>query len=171
MARPGSAGSAYQAYTHLQSAAAEVGDLQNQLRDVTAADPDSTAATVQSMQVEAAAAAAATDDPIYRLASTLPFVGPDLDAISQVTGTVDALATNVMPSVVEIASTLQPAELAPKDGVISLAPIQRISPLLQSADASITQAREQLAGIDQSAVMRPVGDAVQTLIGKLDNAA
>ena len=65
------------------------------------------------------------DDPVYRAASTLPFVGPNLDAIRQVTVTVDSLATNVMPSLVDVARTLQPSALAPKDGAIDLAPIER----------------------------------------------
>ena len=161
----------YQAYTHLQAASADVAQVQDQLHDITAADPDATMATVSAMQAEAAAAVTATSDPVYRLASALPIVGPNLDAIREVTVTVDSLATNVMPSVVDIARTLQPSALAPKDGVIALAPIERISPLLQSADEAITSARQQLGGIDQAAVAQPVGDAVRSLIGKLDNAA
>ena len=161
----------YDAYSHLEAASADVTRLQDQLRDITTADPNATAGVVGDLQAEAAAARSAVDDPIVRAASVLPFVGPNLDAIREVTVTVDSLATDVMPSLVEIARTLQPSELAPKDGAIDLAPIERISPLLQTADVAVNEARQQLGGIDQSALVQPVGDAVGTLTDKLDDAA
>src|SRR4029077_7387861 len=145
--------------------------LQDQLRDITTADPNATAGVVGDMQAEAAAARAAVDDPIYRVGTGLPVVGPNLAAIREVTVTVDSLAGDVMPSLVEIARTLHPSELAPKDGAIDLAPIERISPLLQTADVSVNEARQQLDTIDQSALAEPVGNAVSTLTAKLDSAA
>ncbi len=161
----------YDAYSHLQAASSDVTRLQDQLKDVTTADPNATAGVVGDMQAEAAAARSAVDDPIVRAASVLPFVGPNLDAIHEVTVTVDSLASDVMPSLVEIARTLQPSELAPKDGAINLEPIEKISPLLQSADVAVNEARQTLDAIDQSALVQPVGDAVRTLSGKLDDAA
>jgi len=161
----------YQAYNHLQAASADVATLQTQLTDITAVDPEATATTVTGLQAESAAARSAVEDPIYRAASNLPFLGPNLSAIGQVTVTVDSLATDVMPSLVDVAKTLQPSELAPKDGNIDLAPIEQISPLLQSADVAVTRALAQVAGIDRSALVQPVGDAVQTLTGKLEAAA
>ncbi len=161
----------YDAYTHLQAASSDVSRLQDQLKDVTTADPAAAAAVVGDLQAEAAAARSAVDDPIVRAASVLPFVGPNLDAIREVTVTVDSLASDVMPSLVDIARSLQPSELAPKDGAINLEPIEKISPLLQSADVAVNDARETLGAIDQSALVQPVGDAVRTLTGKLDAAA
>src|SRR4029077_10263433 len=110
----------YEAYNHLETASSDVTRLQDQLRDITTADPNATAGVVGDMQAEAAAARSAVDDPIYRVATGLPVVGPNLAAIREVTVTVDSLAGDVMPSLVEIARTLQPSELAPKDGAIDL---------------------------------------------------
>ena len=93
----------YDAYTHLQAASADVTRLQDQLTDITTADPNATAGVVGDMQAEAAAAKSAVNDPVVRAAAVLPFVGPNLDAIREVTLTVDSLATDVMPSLVEIA--------------------------------------------------------------------
>lgn len=162
---------AYQAYSGLTAASAEVTTLQAQLKDVTNVDADATAATVDRLQVQAAGARSAVDDPIYRAFSALPLLGPNLDAVRQVTVTVDTLAVDVMPSLVEVARSLRPAQLAPQDGVIDLEPIIRNAPLLQTADTAVNRAREQLAGIDRSAVVQPVGNAVLTLWRKLDDAA
>ena len=161
----------YQAYDHLQAASQNVTELQEELRDITTSDPTATAGTVGDLQAEASSARSAVDDPLFQAATGLPFVGPNLDAIREVTLTVDSLATDVMPSLVEIANTLQPSELAPKDGAIDLAPIERISPLLQSADVAVNEAIVTLGTIDRSQLVQPIGDAVGTLSDKLDAAA
>ncbi len=161
----------YQAYVHLQAASAGVTTLQDQLTDITAVDPALTAETVSRLQAEAADAHAAVDDPVYRAAGVVPFVGPNLEAIEKVTATVDDLARTVMPSLVDVATTLQPSTLAPKNGAIDLAPIEKLAPVLQSADESVTDATTQLAAIDRSQLMRPLADAVDTLSGKLQEAA
>ncbi|GAA2018731.1 hypothetical protein GCM10009818_35130 [Nakamurella flavida] len=162
---------AYQAYTHLQAAAAEVSTLQDQLQDITALDGDATARTVASLQQEAAAARSATQDPVYRLAGSVPLIGANLRAIGEVATVVDGLSTTVMPSLVQIATTLDPAALSPRDGAIDLAPLQTVAPLLQAADAEVVASRTRLAAIDRSDLVGQVDSAVVTLAGKLDDAA
>ena len=161
----------YQAYNHLQNASVAVQMLQDQLSDITESDPAATATTIAGLQTQTAAALEAVDDPLYRAATGVPFVGPNLDAIRLVTVNVDSLATKVMPSLVDVATNLQPAKLAPKDGQVDLGPIEAISPLLQDADAAVNEARGELATIDQSELAGPVADAVQTVSTKLANAA
>ncbi len=160
----------YEAYIHLQAASNGVSELQDQLTDISAVDPEVTASTVSGLQKEAADASAAVDDPMYRAATSVPFIGPNLAAIGQIAVTVDALAQDVMPSLVDVASTLEPSALAPENGAIDLAPIQKIAPLLQSADVAVNDARAQLATIDRAQLMRPVGDAVETLSTRLQDA-
>ena len=105
------------------------------------------------MKSEASAARSAVDDPIFRAATHVPFVGPNLSAIREVSLTVDSLATSVMPSLVDVANTLQPARLAPKDGAFDLAPIERISPVLQKADSAVVAMPNTV----------PVNDSVESL--------
>ena len=161
----------YQAYSHLKNASAAVSQLQDQLEDVSAIDSAATAATVARLQSESADARAAVDDPVYRAATVLPWLGPNLDAIREVSVTVDGLSTDVMPSLVDLAGTLRPSELAPKNGAVDLAPIEQASAALQHADAAVTASRERIAGIDQSALVAPIGDAVDSLSSKLAAAS
>ena len=161
----------YQAYSHLQTASNQVSTLQKELEDFASVDPAAAAKTVDSLQQETASARSAVDDPIFRAATVTPLLGANLDALREVTLTVDSLATDVMPSLVDIASTLQPSQLAPTNGTIDLSPIERISPLLQNADNAVNDARLRMAAIDRSAVVQPVGDAVANLWKKLDSAA
>ena len=161
----------YQAYSHLQTAAAEVTTLQGQIEDITAVDRVATSATVERLAGEAAAARSAVDDPVFRSATLLPFIGPNLAAIRDIAVTVDSLAADVMPSLIDAAETLQASQLAPANDSIDLAPIERISPSLQNADAVVHQSRVTMAAIDRTAVLQPIGAAVLTLRGKLDQAA
>lgn len=162
---------AYQAYSHLQAASAEVSTVQDQLKDITSIDRTSVAATVSELQADSGAARSAVNDPFYRAATLIPFLGVNLGAVRDVTLTVDSLATDVMPALTDIAQTLQPINLAPTDGAIDLGPVERISPTLQNADAAMSRAQETMASIDRTAVVQPVGDAVLALWKKLDQAA
>lgn len=166
---------AYQAYSNLDAAASRVQQLQDQLGgdDAGVGPIDEVAArqTIADLQANATAARDAVNDPLYRLASALPLVGPNLSAVGTVGGTVDSLAQDVMPPLLDVATTLRPENLTPKDGVIPLAPIQQISPTLQSADAAIDQALIEIGSVDRSALVQPVADAVTRLGDKLVQAA
>lgn len=182
----------YQAYSHLQAASTQVSELQGELKNLTTVDGAATNWTIVELQVQAAAARSAVDDPVFAAATHLPFLGANLGAIREVAVTVDSLATEVMPALVGIADTLQspqlvpsasepapstgeaqPAtgELASSSGGINLAPIEEIAPLLQRADNAVDRAVAQIAAIDRSALVQPVSDAVLTLERKLDQAS
>ena len=161
----------YQAYAHLQAASAQVSQLQVEIKDVGAIDLSATAATTASLQDESGNALSAVSDPIYRAASHLPWVGPNLDAMTEVTRTVNSLAVDVVPQLVRTAQTLNPSVLTPRDGLIDLGPVEQAAPLLQAADAAVTASRIRLAAIDRNAVIAPVGNAVVQLWGKLDTAS
>jgi len=162
----------YQAYRNLQAAAVQVSALQQQFSDPSHLGPaDGRPAILAGLQADAASARSAVDDPVYRLATGVPFVGPNLDAIRQVSLTVDTLSTDVVPSLDSIARTLDPAVLTPRDGAVDLGPVVAIAPQLQQADGTVQAARAQLQQIDRSAVVAPVGDAVASLQTKLDSAA
>ncbi|HEY5842431.1 MAG TPA: DUF4012 domain-containing protein [Mycobacterium sp.] len=162
----------YQAYRALQSAAIQVSSLQEQLSDPSRLGTTSARDTaIAQLQADTASARSAVEDPVYRLSTGVPFIGPNLGAIRDVGLTVDELSTDVIPSLDRIARTLDPASLAPKDGAVDLTPIVDISPQLQQADATVDAARARLESIDRSAVIAPVGDAVATLQAKLAVAA
>lgn len=166
---------AYQAYTNLDAAATRVQDLQEQLggdgAGVDSLDEAAARQTISDLQSDASAARSAVNDPLYRLATGLPLVGANLEAVGTVSNTVNSLAQDVMPPLLDVATTLRPENLAPKDGVIPLAPIQQMSPTLQNADAAIDQALLDVGGIDRSELAQPVADAVTKLGDKLAQAA
>ncbi len=161
----------YQAYTHLNNASADVSRLQSELEAIGTDFAPATAATIEHLQQESAAARSAVDDPVFRAATFLPWLGPNLGAVRQVTVVVDDMAVDVMPSLADLAQVMQPGDLAPRNGAINLAPIEQASGTLQRADEAVVASRAAIDAIDRSALLRPVGEAVQTLSNKLASAA
>jgi len=158
----------FQAYRHLDQASAQVTVLQDQLTNIAAEDPAATARTLEQLQAESAAARSAVEDPIYGVASAVPFLGPNLATIREVAVTVDSLATEVMPSLVEVARTLRPSELAPTDGTIDLQSVERISPLLQSAQQVVDQARKGVGHAERKPPRETLLDArLERVVGRV----
>lgn len=162
----------YQAYSHLQTAATAMSNVQSQLRDIASSDePASTiASVVGNLQQDAAQARSAVDDPIFRAATRLPWIGQSLAAIGQVAHTVDALATDALPALVSAVTTLRPADMAPRNGTIDLLPIEAIAPALETAAATVRSVQADIASIDRSSIAAPVADAVGSLSLQLDQA-
>ncbi len=161
----------YQAYDELSKASAEISRLQSEVKLVTQIEPSAAGVTVRVAQSHADRARSAVDDPLFRLATHLPWVGPNLSAIRQVSVSVDTLAGDALPGLVQVATIIRPAELTPKNGAIELGPVLIASPILQKADAAVTVAQQQLATIDRSELAAPIRTAVDQFSGKLDTAA
>lgn len=157
----------YQAYHHLKAAADQVSALQADVKSLDDIDLVRAGAAISALQHEATDAQNATNDPLYRLAAHLPWLGPNLQAISAIAATINGLATTTAPSLIEVATSVQPSALAPKNGSIDVAPITRAAGRLQAADAQVTAAIRQMAGVDRNKLVGSVANAVTTLQTKL----
>lgn len=162
---------AYQAYQHLQQAADVVGKIQSQVKSVDSLDPEKVKSLVADLQRETKDAQSAVRDPIFRMASHLPWAGPNLTAVAEIATTVDDVANRTMPTLVEVAELTHSSELAPHGGAIDLAPIAALSAPLQDADAAVTAGRQRMSRIDTSSLVSPVGNAVTELWRYLDQAS
>ncbi len=157
----------YQAYRHLNSAAAEVSSLQVQIANLDDIDLPRAQASVAKLQDDARAAVDATSDPLYRAAGHLPWLGANLRAVGTIAGTVDQLATGPAAALIDVARTAQPSALAPKNGAIDVAPIAAAAASLQQADLEVRAALQRTAEMDRSDLIGPVARAMNTLQNKL----
>lgn len=156
----------YQAYDALRDSAGLVATLQTQISD---ADRRAATTTLDKLQQHTGDAAGAVRDPLFRLASTLPWVGPNLDAISEIARTSDELAATVMPDLVNVADRLDPADFAPRNGVVDISGLRQVAADLQSTTVRVDAARVRLASIDRSAVTESVSAATVRLWSELDS--
>ena len=157
----------FQAYRHLDRAAQQVTVLQEQVKSLDDIDLGKATAAVAAMRGEADSAVTDTGDPLYRLAGHLPFVGPNLRAVAEIASTVDDLATTTAPSLIKVATAVQPAALAPRSGTIDVTPIVAAAPILATADATVVAAGQKMAAIDRGELIGPVSRAVGDLQKKL----
>lgn len=157
----------YQAYRHLSTAAEQVIALQAQIRSLDHIDLPKAQTVLDALHDEASAAASATSDPLFRLAGHMPWVGGNFTAIGRIADTVDGLAGHTAPALIEAATSLNPAALAPRNGAIDLAPIVGASGALQTADADVAAAIRTISGTDRRSVVPPIGRALDTLQQKL----
>ncbi|MET3805244.1 hypothetical protein ABIB25_002245 [Nakamurella sp. UYEF19] len=157
----------YQAYRHLNAAASEVASLQGQIKNLDDIDLVKARSAVDGLRNESAGAVSATSDPLFSLAKHLPWVGSNLKAISQVASIMNGLADNTAPALLDVATTVQPSALAPRNGIIDVAPIAAAAGALQKADAQVGSALLAVYAIDRSDLVGPLARAVNTFQEKL----
>lgn len=149
-----------------------VADGVTALRDrVASGDTTGLAQRAEAVRRDAARAAAATSDPVWRLGEALPVVGADAVAVRTVAHALDDLATDGLPPLVEVAGAVDASALRPVDGRIDLAPLVAAAPGLSTAAAAGERARAAVAGLDPADLHGPLPDAVAELQARLGEAA
>ena len=83
---------AVQAQAHLQEAQRVAADLPA----LVASDPSAAASVAESLSTETSAARDLTSDPAWRAAETLPWVGPQLSAVSVLASSIDDVVTDAL---------------------------------------------------------------------------
>ena len=103
-------------------------------------DPAAAADVARQLSVETSAARELTSDIGWRAASTLPWVGPQLAAVSTLAANADDVVTNALDPLVQVASTLDLAAFAPVDGAIDTAPFVEMRGAAALASAGTREA-------------------------------
>ncbi len=160
---------AYQAYHQLKLAAADVDQIQSATADLTHINIAAIKSTVEDLQQHSSKAKTAVNDPIYRLATTTPWLGANLTAVREVAITVEDLSRSVAPSLLQVAQTIRPSAIVTKNGAIDVTPFAQARQALTVAASTIDQERSRLGSIDNAHLIRPVEDAVVMLGQKLDD--
>lgn len=130
---------------------------------IVSGDLDSARASADELENRASSAAALTSDPVWRAAEILPWAGPNLAAVRTAAAATERVASQVIQPLVEVAGSADPRTLAVTDGRVDLAPLVAAQPTVAAAQAAFHSARSQLATVDTSATIRPVGSAVDRL--------
>lgn len=102
----------------------------------------------------------ATADPVWSAASSVPWVGPNLRAVTTLSAALGDLVDEGVAPVVDAASLVTSGGLAPRDGRIDLAPIAAAAPGLAQAALAGERAAAELDGIDSGALLPVVAEQV-----------
>ncbi|MFP7759643.1 DUF4012 domain-containing protein [Marisediminicola sp. LYQ85] len=138
---------------------------------ILAGDVDGAAAAVRDVETRVVSAERLTSDPVFALATALPFVGPNLEAFRTVITSLDEVTRNALVPLVGDPEAMSVEALLPVDGRIDIEALERIAPVLTAADRSFERAVGAVRSVDTSRVVSPVGDAVDELESVLAEAS
>lgn len=139
--------------------------------DLLSGDLSGARTSAAELRRHADAAASLTGDPVWRAAEVIPWAGANLAAVRTASAAVDTVAAQVIEPLVRVAGTADPRSIAVHDGRIDLAPIVAAQPVAERAQAAYHRAQASVAGIDASATIQPVREAVVRLDDLLTSTA
>ncbi len=147
---------AQDARSHLTAAREAAGGLAGAVRDQDA-ERVQTLATQVSEEVRAAAGI--IDSPLWAAAAVLPVVGPNVDAVRDMTRAAVIVDERALPAGTRIMTDLSSGSLSTDGAGIDLSPLRRAQESLPRIASAVGDADTLLRGIDTNAVLPEVADA------------
>ncbi|MDF2664165.1 MAG: putative epimerase, PhzC/PhzF [Microbacterium sp.] len=154
------------AVTHLTAAQRAVQDAASDIDD-----PPTLAPVLSTVREETSAARELTSDPIWSLAETLPWIGPQLSALAVTSATLDDAVSDGLGPLATAASGLSDEALRPKDGAFDIEVISALEPVAGTASAQLHTATAELSAIDTRSLLGPLRDGVTRARDLVDTAA
>lgn len=154
------------AYGHLRDAQHAASGAAEVLKD-----PTTAAALVSEVSADTKAARELTSDPIWQAAESLPWIGPQLNAVSTVAAAIDDVASESLTPLAEVAASFSLDSLRPVDGRFDLAAFSSIEEAATTGADGLSDAAASVSRIDESLLLAPVRDAVTEVHDLLDSTA
>ncbi|MDP9989349.1 hypothetical protein J2S98_004539 [Arthrobacter oryzae] len=159
----------------LETAAGLVSQLK---QEILASDAESAADTVSVLRQHTGAARQASEDPLWTLVSSAPWVGPNISAVSEAARSADDVATLGLSPLIKVYESLNWDTLMPSASGSNLEPLKTAAPSVASAAYAVRASSERLQAIDTSQLLpqvaHPLRDATEELkqaTGALNAAA
>lgn len=131
----------------LQAASELVPQLKQEILNT---DSSSTQKTLEGLQSHTSLARQSVEDPLWVLASGLPWVGPNLKAITEVARSADDVASLGLAPLVNVYESLNWNHLLPSSSGADLEPIKNAAPTITSSAYAVRASSQRLEGIDAS---------------------
>jgi hypothetical protein len=154
------------AYGHLQDAQRAAAELPAILDDPAAA-PEA----ITGISSDTSAARSLTSDPVWHLAETMPWVGPQLSAVSTTIGAVDEVVGSALPPLAQVASSFSVDALRPQGGVIDVGLFESLAPPARTGADAIGAAAASVDAIDTTALLAPLRAPIDQAQELLDSTA
>lgn len=141
------------------------------LAQVAQGDTDGARRTAEALGDAARRAHASTDGPVWAVAARLPILGDDVDAVRVVAREIDRVATEAVPTVVDVATHVRLDAFSPRDGRVDLANLASVAPRLEAPREALEQAAANVGDIDSADVVGRLQAPITRLTGLLDGSA
>ncbi|WP_456504734.1 DUF4012 domain-containing protein [Arthrobacter sp. UYCu723] len=146
--------------------------------NIVGAKPQEASTTSETIRSHTAAARDAAGDPLWTLAASIPWIGGNFSAITEVARSGDDVATLGVAPLVKVFGSLNWESLLPTSTGSNLEPLQEAAPSVSSAAHAVRLSAERLDRIDASGLWPQVAEPLtrareqlETVTGALDAAA
>lgn len=151
---------------NLQSTTELLPQLKKQL---TANDRTGAASTVAELSRHTTAAKSAGTNPVWKAASALPWIGPNLSAATTVTVTADDVVQLAAKPLLGAFESLDWKQLTPQDGALGLDAVSSAAPSVVTAANTVQLSYDRLAEIDKSKLLPQIADPLADAQQQLDD--
>ncbi|AFR30197.1 hypothetical protein ARUE_c33160 [Arthrobacter sp. Rue61a] len=125
---------------------------------IASADAEGASRTVEALTAHTGSARSAAGDPLWKVAAVLPWIGPNLQAASEVSSAADDVARLGAAPLVKVFRSLDWNTLTPSSAGIDLAPLKAAAPSVQSAAHAVRESAQRLNRIDESTLLPQISD-------------
>ncbi|QDG89420.1 DUF4012 domain-containing protein [Pseudarthrobacter sp. NIBRBAC000502770] len=151
----------------LSAAANLVQQLKHQ---ISSSDTGGAASTVDQMANYTESAKNSAQDPVWTIASGLPWIGPNLSAVTEVARSADDVTHLGMAPLVRIYDSLDWKELVPKSSGSNLAPLKNAAPTVSSAAYAVAASADRLNSINSDNLLPQVSAPLDSAREELQQA-
>lgn len=141
------------------------------LAQVAQGDAEGARRTAEVLESAARGAHEATDGPAWAVGAHVPFVGDDLDAVRIVAREVDRVASQAVPTAVDVTTQVQLDAFSPRDGRIDIRNLENVRPRLPGPRKALERASAELSVIDPQKVVGRLQVPVRRLQATMASAA
>lgn len=152
----------------LADATSTVGQLQSSLKS---GSVDQAMSQLDELTADLDEASSHLGGPTVTIAGKLPFVGRNISAARAVSQSLQSVATQGLPPVVKVASTLDQSTFSPTGGRVDVKAVAKLSGPLATLDQSLTDANDIIGAIDTGGLLGPVKAKIIEAQDKIADAA
>ncbi|WP_240617749.1 DUF4012 domain-containing protein [Pseudarthrobacter sp. AG30] len=153
---------------HLEAAADLVPHLKE---EIVSSEAKLAEETVSTLREHTSAARADTEDPLWTLASGIPWVGPNLGAVSEVARSADDVATLGLSPLVSVYDSLNWESLIPSGSGANLEPIKAAAPSVSSSAYAVRASWERLDAIQAENLLPQIVTPLHQATAELKQAS
>lgn len=141
--------------SELSSATELVPQLKN---EISRNDVEAASSTVERIRSHTSAAKEAADDPVWALASSVPFAGNNFIAVAEVARSADDVAALGLAPLIRVFDSLDWQTLLPSASGTDLEPLRAAAPSVSSAANAVRLSADRLEGIDSGSLLPQVAE-------------
>ncbi|GAA1533467.1 DUF4012 domain-containing protein [Microbacterium ginsengiterrae] len=153
------------AYQHLNDARATAADAASAL-----AAPATASELIREVSADTSTAHELTSDVVWKAGELLPWIGPQLAAVSTVASALDDVASQSLTPLASVAGSFSLDSIRPQNGAIDLTVFDALDGAASEGAAGLGAAASVIDGIDQRPLVRPVREAVDEVGALLSQA-